>query len=59
MKHTVIIPKINYQFVMLFGEKSSKKYLGNTYKFFEKRNGFAGVTTWQSSNIGCFFVAQF
>ena len=40
-------------------EKSSQKHLGNIYKFFEKRNSFARVTEWQSSNIGCFFVAQF
>ena len=41
---------------MFFEGKSSQKHLGNIYKFFEKRNSFAGVTTWQSSNIGCFFV---
>ena len=44
---------------MFFEGKSSQKYLGNIYKFFEKWNSFARVTTWQSSNIGCFFVAQF
>ena len=43
----------------IFEEKSSQKHLGNIYEFFEKRNSFASVTTWQSSNIGCFFVAQF
>ena len=25
----------------------------------KKRNSFASVTTWQSSNIGCFFGAKF
>ena len=44
---------------MFFEGKSSQKYLGNIYKFFEKWNSFARVTTWQSSNIGCFFVVQF
>ena len=47
------------QFVMFFEGKSSQKHLGNIYQFFEKRNSFASVTKWQSSNIGCFFVAQF
>ncbi len=40
-------------------QQNQQKHLGNIYKFFEKRNSFARVTTWQSSNIGCFFVAQF
>ena len=36
---------------MFFEGKSSQKHLGNIYKFFEKRNSFARVTEWQSSNI--------
>ena len=44
---------------MFFEGKSSQKHLGNIYKFFEKRNSFARVTTWQSSNIGCFLLPNF
>ena len=36
---------------MFFEGKSSQKHLGNIYKFFEKRNSFARVTTWQETSL--------
>ena len=55
---TTISQKVNYHFVMENGQNYSQNCLCNTNKFLSVYS-LVKVAAWQSSNIGCFFVAYF